>query len=106
MATQPPLTDEAIAAAVTRYSTTFVLRTLLTWDPVRRGIPIRLLRARWVLEHFQAAGNEAVLLEHRQALERAHGDTPFASGQMLERVLSEVGSGNFAFPSIFAMSHM
>ena len=40
-----------------RASTTADLRKLLTYDEERRGIPIRLLSARWLLTYFQAEGN-------------------------------------------------
>ena len=47
MLNQPePLSEEALAAATARYSTPAVLRTLLTHDEERGGIPIRLLSAR------------------------------------------------------------
>ena len=59
------------------------------------GTPIRLLKASWLLEWFEAAGNEGARLEHRQALERAHGDAPFVTGDMLERVLAEVERGEY-----------
>ena len=99
-ASAPPIL-RAVALAekkehtITRYSTTAHLRKLLTHDPALGGTPIRMVRARWLLEHFQAVGNEAERLEHRQALERAHGDAPFVSGAMLERVLAELESGAF-----------
>ena len=96
-----PATLRAVAIAVkkehavARYSTAAHLRKLLMHDPELGGTPIRMVRARWLLEHFQAVGNEAERLEHRQALERAHGDAPFVSGAMLERVLAELESGAF-----------
>ena len=114
----PPLTAEAYARAIARYSTTTDLRKLLTHDAALGGIPIRMLSARWMLEHFLAAGHERARLEHRQAIEREHGDAPFVSGGKLERALAEVESGKYegvkcgggpvqiAFPSLMAMSHM
>ena len=42
-----------------------------------------MLSARWLLEYFQA--NTTARLEHRQQLEREHGDAPFATGEALER---------------------
>ena len=85
----------ASSRAHTRYFTTAHLRKQLTHDPALGGTPVRFLRARWLLEHFQAAGNEAERLEHRQALERVHGDAPFVSGAMLERALTELESGHY-----------
>ena len=84
-----PLSAEELAAATARYSTTAVLRKLLTHDAERGGIPIRLLSARWLLTYFQAEGNETARLEHRQWLEREHPEA-FVSGEALERVLAEL----------------
>ena len=49
VAPRSPLSAEQLAKAVERYSTPTVLRTLLTHDPARGGVPIRLVRARWLL---------------------------------------------------------
>ena len=45
-------------------------------------------RASWLLTYFQAEGNEAARLEHRQWLEREHPEA-FVSGKALDRVLAE-----------------
>ena len=89
-AAEPPLSAVHLAEAIERYSTAAVLRALLTHDPVRDGVPIKLLSARWLLTHFQA--NTSARLEHRQHLER---NTPeaFVTGAMLERVLAELVPG-------------
>ena len=84
-----PLLPAELASADERYSKTTVLRSLLVHDADLGGVPIRLLSARWILEHFQAPGNEAARLEHRQALERDHPEA-FVQGEMLERVLAEL----------------
>ena len=87
----PALLDaDALARAGARYKSTSTLRTLLSHDAERGGVPIRLVRARWLLEHFQAEAHAGERLEHRQALERAFGDAPFVHGEMLERVLCEL----------------
>ena len=82
------LTPEELAAATARYSTPQALRALLTHDAALGGVAVRLLSARWVLEYFQAHADAR--LEHRQHLEAAHGDAPFATGEALERMLAEV----------------
>ena len=86
------LSAASFDAAYARYSTPTVLRTLLTHDEARGGVAIRLVRARWLLEHFQA-DDAAARLEHRQELERRHGDAPFVAGEMLQRVLAEMVGG-------------
>ena len=90
VAPRSPLSAEQLAKAVERYSTPAVLRTLLTHDPARGGVPIRLVRASWLLTHFQA--NTSARLEHRQHLERNSSEA-FVEGAMLERVLAELVSG-------------
>ena len=85
-----PLDAEALARAEARYKGTSTLRALLSHDAELGGVPIRLVSARWLLEHFQAEAHAGERLEHRQALERAHGDAPFVHGEMLERVLREL----------------
>ena len=126
-----PLDAEALARAAARYKGTSTLRALLSHDAGLGGVPIRLVSARWLLEHFQAEAHAGERLEHRQALERAYGDAPFVHGEMLERVLRELVPGKFgkcyyvgkaadgefkkltkdaaisiAFPSAAALSHM
>ena len=123
-----PLDAEALARAEARYKSTATLRALLSHDAELGGVPIRLVSARWLLEHFQAEAHAGERLEHRQALERAHGDAPFVHGEVLERVLRELepirgccqyvgkaADGEFkqlgfgiaiAFPSAAALSHM
>ena len=86
---RPGLSTKSLNDATARYSTTAVLRKLLTHDAERGGVPIKLLSARWLLTHFQAEGNEAARLEHRQWLEREHPEA-FIAGEALERVLAEV----------------
>ena len=118
-----PLTAEELEMARSRYSTISVLRTLLTHDSARSGVPIRLVKASWLLTFFQA--NAGARLEHRQHLERTTPEA-FVDGAMLERVLAELSSGKymtevggeykavkmsfntipFALPSATAMSHM
>ena len=89
-------------------------------------MPIRLVKASWLLKHFQAAGNESLRLEHRQALEREHPEA-FVAGGAVQRLLAEVERGAYvaeapgggyeavenrcgevevAFPGVVAMSHM
>ena len=46
------------------------VRTLLTHDPKLGGTPIRMLSARWLLEYFQAAGNEAKQRRERELFDR------------------------------------
>ena len=75
-----------------RYVSATILRKLLEHDPAVGGVPIRLLRASWMLEHFQSS-NEA-RLESRQQLERDRPEA-FVADAMLERVLNEVASGEF-----------
>ena len=75
------LSQEEVARAKRRYFAPAVLRTLLTHDAERGGVPVRLLSARWLLTHFSARGNEGKRLEHRQQLEREHGDAPFVHGE-------------------------
>jgi len=58
--------------------------------------PLRLVRARWLLEHFQAAGNEKERLGSRRELEKAYGDAPYACGAMLDRILAELASSQYA----------
>lgn len=76
------------ARAEERYSSS--LRALLTHDRARGGVPIKLLSARWLLEYFQAEDHAGERLEHRQVLERTHGEAPFVGGEALERVLREL----------------
>ncbi len=118
---QHGLTSKSFADATARYSTTAVLRKLLTDDAERGGIPIRLLSARWLLTHFRKEGKKAARLKHRQWLEREHPEA-FIAGETLERVLAEVEHGEYmskaasgewrssrrkiAFPSAMALSHM
>ena len=133
VAQEPPLSAEEAArrsqlsaeqlSALKRYSTVSELRTLLTHDSARGGVPIRLVKASWLLVYFQA--NKRARLEHRQHLERTTPEA-FVDGAMLERVLAELASGEYmtevggeyksvkggyeqekiAFPSATAMSHM
>ena len=133
VAQEPPLSAEEAArrsqlsaeqlSALKRYSTISELRTLLTHDSARGGVPIRLVKASWLLVYFQA--NKRARLEHRQHLERTTPEA-FVDGAMLERVLAELASGEYmtavggeyksvkggyeqekiAFPSATAMSHM
>jgi len=122
----PRLSAEELAQSKERYEAATVLRALLTHDEARGGVPIRLLRARWLLEFFQSPDNAGARLEHRQQLEREQPEA-FVQGEMLERVLAEVESGAYmvkaaegggytptankeyediAFPSAAALSHM
>ena len=119
-----PLSAKELEKAAERYSTTSVLRALLSHDAALGGVPIKLLSARWLLTYFQA--NAEARLEHRQHLERTAPEA-FVTGAKLERVLAELVSGTcmaevggeykaatqgsdtpveIAFPSAAAMSHM
>lgn len=91
------LSAAALARAEERYalhgdlsSYSSSLRALLTHDRARGGVPIKLLSARWLLEYFQAEDHAGERLEHRQVLERTHGEAPFVGGEALERVLREL----------------
>ena len=86
-----PARGEDLSEATARYTTATALCALLTHDAALGGVPVRLMSARWMLTHYQA--NPTERLEHRQVLERAHGDAPFVCAQKLERMLAEVEMG-------------
>ena len=71
-----------------RYTQPDALSALLFHDPALGGRPIRLLRARWLLEYFDA--DETKRLLPRQQLEREHPEA-FADDAMLERLLNDLG---------------
>jgi hypothetical protein len=92
------------------------LAALVRPDPALGGTPVRLLRARWLLETFQADSAPA-MLGHRQRLER-ESPAAFAGEAMLERVLREVAESYdekdtryvgepaaMTFPGVVALSH-
>ena len=58
---------ESLAFGTDRYVETTELFALLS-DVALGGLPVRLLRARWLLEHFQL--EVGAILGHRQLLER------------------------------------
>ena len=108
-----------------RYTGSAALTALLTYSGDLSGVPVRLLRASWLLKYYQAAANEDERLATRQELEREFGDEPFVSGDVLKRVLAELKRGGFveaagggpildeqgepikcAFSPIAALSHM
>lgn len=74
-----------------RYTQPDALRALLFYDPTLGGRPIRLLRARWLLDYFD--GDPARKLLSRQQLEREYPEA-FADDLMLERLLKELGDTN------------
>lgn len=120
---------ERTAAGHRRYVETEALSALLLHDSALGGTPVRLVRARWLLETFCHSGTSAVLgdrstgaiLGHRQRLERDYPqrgpECPFASEEMLERLMHEVDEsyeekedGPFAnavmtFPAVVVLSH-
>ena len=58
-----PLDAEALARAEARYKSTATLSALLSHDAELGGVPIRLVSARWLLEHFQAEKHAGERLE-------------------------------------------
>ena len=90
-----------------RYIGTGAWHNLLSYNPTLGGTPVRLLRARWLLEQFGgvAKGTPPSLhsLMHRQRLEREHPDA-FADNERLSTLLYEAGTGG-AFPGIVALSY-
>lgn len=71
------------------------LGLLLAHDVGLGGVPMRLLRARWVLEFFNSKGD--AVLQPRQCLERDHPDA-FASDAMIQSILGEVAGANRVHP--------
>ena len=95
---RPYLTQDGRAVAEEsseeRYETSRALQVLLMQDikgnttainaKGLRSVPIRLLRARWLLEFFQSPENAGARLGHRQQLEREHPEA-FVQLEMLVR---------------------
>ena len=80
-----PLSAVSLELATAQYTGVGALRKL-THDEARGGVTVKLVRARWLLEHFQAAGREGARLEHQQALERdTNGDGVLQIGEFITR---------------------
>jgi hypothetical protein len=111
---------ERTASGHRRYVETEALSALLLHDLARGGTPVRLVRARWLLETFGQT-NTVAILGHRQRLERDYPESgsncPFVGERMLERLLQEVAEsyeekeeGQFSnaimtFPGMVVLSH-
>ena len=68
-----------------RYVETTALSALLHHDPALGGTPVRLLRARWLLERLRRP------LGYRQLLERDHPEA-FASEEITQRLVPTCGA--------------
>ena len=89
-----------------RYFKIAALRKLLTFDRKRGGIPIRVIRARWMLEWFCEPRRK---LPTRQELEEKYPEA-FADEAMVERLLAEVEEAlkdpaKMYFPGLAAISY-
>lgn len=87
--------DEVVAAtyairssvdAPERFRDVTALRAVLLHDDDRGGVPIRLVRARWLLDEARAERNYTFRVDRRQSIEAS----AFASVAMIERLLLEV----------------
>ena len=77
-----------------RYFKVAALRKLLTFDPERGGIPIRLLRARWMLEWFSAKNMfQAVSEQQKEQLDEKQKEKQQQLEEQQERRTAAGGDG-------------
>ena len=92
--------------SIERYFAVNELRKLLTFDSALGGIPVKLVRARWLFENM---GDLSAVLPNRQELERECPDA-FCDEAMIERLLGEVEeatveNNDMLFPGVVACSY-
>ena len=90
-----------------RYVRRDALLKMLSPDESVGGTPIKLLRARWLLEHFRV--HTTATLVSRQECETAHPDA-FADAAMVSAIVNECEHANdlfgfMCFPSLVCLSH-